>query len=109
MKKNRCPPAGDSGDTPGVDLNRNFGYKWNGTANINQKFCLEKNVGFFFLATVTGGTSNSCKETFPGTGPFSEPETRNIRDFYKSLSPLPELAMCVHSFEQSICNPISIS
>lgn len=50
------------GSCVGVDLNRNFGYKWGGM-----------------------GTSKSpCRETYAGTGPFSEPETRAIRNFFEA-------------------------
>lgn len=47
----------------GVDLNRNYGYKWGGK----------------------GVSKSPCTEIFGGTGPFSEPETQAIRDFLKSL------------------------
>jgi hypothetical protein len=40
----------------GVDLNRNFGFDWKEVAN-------------------------KCSEDYSGTGPFSEPETQNMRDF----------------------------
>lgn len=51
--------AGHSGCF-GVDLNRNFGYRWGGK-----------------------GTSNDiCHEIFAGSGPFSEPETDAIRNFF---------------------------
>ena len=52
----------DNGDgTYGVDLNRNFGYMWG-----------YDNVG----SSPLGGY-----DTYRGTGPFSEPETQNLRDF----------------------------
>lgn len=47
--------------TFGVDLNRNFGYKW-GYDDI-------------------GSSPDTDDPTYRGTGPFSEPETQNIRDF----------------------------
>ncbi|MCF7796263.1 MAG: immune inhibitor A [Lentisphaeria bacterium] len=47
--------------TPGVDLNRNFGYLW----------------GF----DDTGSSPNACSETYRGTAAFSEPETQALRDF----------------------------
>ncbi len=50
------------GDGPdGVDLNRNFGYKW-GNDDI-------------------GSSPNPNEATYRGTGPFSEPESQAIRDF----------------------------
>ncbi len=52
----------NNGDgTFGVDLNRNYGYQW-GIDNV-------------------GSSPNSGSETYRGPGPFSEPETRLIRDF----------------------------
>ncbi|UCG60427.1 MAG: hypothetical protein JSV52_08810 [Candidatus Zixiibacteriota bacterium] len=47
--------------TFGVDLNRNFGYMW-GYDNV-------------------GSTPVTSRETYRGTGPFSEPETQTMRDF----------------------------
>lgn len=44
----------------GVDLNRNYGYEWN--------------------ATVDSGSDDPVAEDFRGPEPFSEPETRAIRD-----------------------------
>lgn len=44
----------------GVDLNRNFGYRWG-----------EK-----------GTSKDVCREIFSGTRPFSEPETDAIRNFF---------------------------
>ncbi|CAG9865250.1 unnamed protein product [Phyllotreta striolata] len=75
----------------GIDLNRNFGYKW----------------GY------DGVSHNSCHDTFCGKGPFSEPETRVMRDFIKgnlsqTLDRLPKkLAAYVsfHSYGQYILYP----
>ncbi|PLX07972.1 MAG: hypothetical protein C0598_12985 [Marinilabiliales bacterium] len=47
--------------TYGVDLNRNYGYKW---GNDND-----------------GSSPYTYDETYRGTGAFSEPETKNMRDF----------------------------
>lgn len=44
----------------GVDLNRNYGYKWN--------------------ATTQSGSSDPKAEDYRGTAPFSEPETQALRD-----------------------------
>ena len=48
----------------GVDLNRNFGYRWGA-------FSLDPRVG----------SRLTCLETHMGTRPFSEPETTAIRRF----------------------------
>lgn len=47
----------------GVDLNRNFDYRWNDSS-------LESGFG-----------SDTSSDTYPGTAPFSEPETQVFRDF----------------------------
>ncbi|KAK7477534.1 hypothetical protein BaRGS_00031219 [Batillaria attramentaria] len=49
----------------GVDANRNFGFDWN---------------------PESGASSDPCSPVFAGPAPFSEPETRNIRDWLKKLS-----------------------
>jgi hypothetical protein len=60
-RKNRQPNRGTT--AIGTDLNRNFGYRWGG-----------------------GGRTSSNPEaiTYRGPGPFSAPETRNVRDFLAS-------------------------
>lgn len=61
-RKNRRK-AGSTGCL-GVDLNRNFGYRWGGK----------------------GGSKDICHETYAGSGPFSEPETDAIRNFFDASS-----------------------
>ncbi len=57
-RKNR---RNNGNGTYGVDLNRNYGYEW----------------GYD-----DGGSSpDPSDETYRGTGPFSEPETQNLRDW----------------------------
>lgn len=46
----------------GVDLNRNFGYRWGGM----------------------GTSKDPCREIYAGAGPFSEPETNAIRNFFEA-------------------------
>lgn len=55
----------DNGDgTYGIDLNRNFGYGW-GFNNV-------------------GSSSLGSSEIYRGTGPFSEPESQVMRDFFNA-------------------------
>ena len=54
----------------GVDLNRNFGYHW---------------ADALTPLHIQSGTQLNCMETYSGPGPYSEPETRNIREFVKSI------------------------
>ncbi|XP_063831851.1 carboxypeptidase B-like [Ostrinia nubilalis] len=63
----------------GVDLNRNFDIFW-GTASSN----------------------SVCSDTFHGHGPFSEPETANIRDVLNEHSGRIEIFMDLHSFGSMI-------
>lgn len=58
-RKNRSSPE-KGGVCIGVDLNRNFGYRWGGL----------------------GTSKQPCREIFAGSGPFSEPETAAIKNFF---------------------------
>jgi hypothetical protein len=55
-RKNKNPNVGTN--NPGVDLNRNYSYQW-GTTGVDL------------------GDENS--DVYPGSGPFSEPETQNMK------------------------------
>ncbi|XP_028169124.1 carboxypeptidase B-like [Ostrinia furnacalis] len=59
----------------GVDLNRNFDVWW-GTAS----------------------SSNLCSDEYHGTGPFSEPETQNIKRILDEHADRIELFIDIHSF-----------
>lgn len=66
----------------GVDLNRNYGYKWG-----------------------TGGSSNSpCNDTFMGPTPFSEPETQAVKNFVESKPNL-KILLSFHTFSELILYP----
>jgi hypothetical protein len=74
----------DNGDgTYGVDLNRNFGYKW-GYDDI-------------------GSSPDPADETYRGTGPFSEPETQSLRDFAESRNFI--ISVYYHSYSNLIIWP----
>jgi len=77
--RNRDNTAKDSTKAcVGVDLNRNWGYHW-GEAGVSH---------------------NSCSDIYCGTGPFSEIETQNIKNYVEALSPKPVLGHCIHSYSQ---------
>jgi hypothetical protein len=61
----------------GVDLNRNYGYRWNDSS------------------VDSGWGSDSTSMTYPGTAPFSEPETDALRKFLEDKSFA--TAMSLHS------------
>ena len=78
-RKNR---ARNSSGNYGVDLNRNYGYQWNHG----------------------GSSSDSNDDTFMGPAPFSEPETRAIRDYvdgHKNLN----ILLSFHTFSELILYP----
>jgi carboxypeptidase T len=78
-RKNRRP---NSNGTFGVDLNRNYGFKWG-----------------------TGGSStDGNSDVFMGPAPFSEPETINIRDFIRSQPRITTL-LSFHTFSELILYP----
>ncbi|MEB3223808.1 MAG: M14 family metallopeptidase [Candidatus Sericytochromatia bacterium] len=71
--------SGASG--PGVDLNRNYGFKWGGP----------------------GAATNPSNPTFRGAGPFSEPETQAIKRLIESRKWT--FLMTYHSFSNLILWP----
>jgi len=62
IRKNRHFYSGQSSGTCGVDLNRNYGYKW-GHDNV-------------------GSSPTVTSETFRGSARFSEIETQEVRDYF---------------------------
>ncbi len=72
----------NSDGTYGVDLNRNYGYKW-GTG---------------------GSSSNPRSDTFKGPAPFSEPETQAIQAYVKSLNRA-KVLLSFHTFSELILYP----
>jgi len=79
-RKNRRDNGG--GDY-GVDLNRNYGHKW-GIDNL-------------------GSSANPASEVYRGSTPFSEPETRAVRDLY--LKKNFQALISFHSYSQVILYP----
>ena len=76
-RKNTNPEYGDihecgDDDFVGVDLNRNYGFAWN-------KLARRFGVDTYF--------DHPCKETYQGPYPFSESETRALRDFIFDHTP----------------------
>jgi carboxypeptidase T len=68
--------------TFGVDLNRNYGFKWG-----------------------TGGSSNNTSsDVYMGTTPFSEPETQAIKNFVETRENL-NILLSVHTFSELILYP----
>ena len=73
-RKNARPPYG-------VDINRNYGYQWG----------------------LAGSSDDKSLDIYRGTAPFSEPETRAIRDFVLSHNFV--IAVNYHSGEEMVLYP----
>ena len=76
-----CVPAG--GNCDGIDLNRNFGYKWGGK----------------------GAGPQACQEIYRGSGPFSEPETSAIQRFVLGKKSSLRSYLSFHSYGQYVLYP----
>lgn len=79
-RKNRN--LGTNNACPGVDLNRNYGYKWG-----------------------TGGSStNPCSDVYMGKAAFSEPETQAVKNFVETHPNL-KVLLTLHTFSELILYP----
>ncbi|KRZ52418.1 Carboxypeptidase B [Trichinella nativa] len=81
-RKNRspanCQPFRNSYCCRGVDLNRNFDFKWN----------------------QQGGSQDPCQETYSGRSAFSEPETQAIERFILQRADQLGAFVTLHSYSQ---------
>jgi carboxypeptidase T len=74
----------NNGDgTYGIDLNRNYGYKW-GWDNL-------------------GSSPNSASEVYRGPGPFTEPEIQAVRDLFSQKNF--QALVSYHNYSQVILYP----
>jgi carboxypeptidase A1 len=73
-----------SGDScQGTDANRNWDFHW----------------------SETGASGDSCSQTYYGPEPFSEVETRNVRDFVSAHKDQIKFYQTLHSYSQLILMP----
>ncbi|CAI2361999.1 unnamed protein product [Moneuplotes crassus] len=78
IRKNRRNDGGCVGTSIGVDLNRNYDFKW-GLDN-------------------DGSSPNKCQGDYRGEMPFSEPETQAVRDFITSSQHNVKIAINFHTW-----------
>ncbi|KAE8747961.1 hypothetical protein FOCC_FOCC005351 [Frankliniella occidentalis] len=71
------------GGCDGIDLNRNFGYKWGGK----------------------GAGPQPCQEIYRGSAPFSEPETSAIQSFVLARKASLKSYLSFHSYGQYVLYP----
>jgi hypothetical protein len=93
---NKCSRS--SYDTMGVDLNRNYATCWSGDCPTNHDKIKHSDCG---------SSKNQCDEDYRGSGVFSEPESRAIRDFVQRHSSSITTALNFHSFAQQVYMPYS--
>jgi len=67
----------------GVDLNRNFDFHWG----------------------ETGASTEPCEEIYQGSAPFSEPESRAVRDFILSHKNDIQAVITMHTYSQIWIHP----
>ena len=79
--QNRSHP--ERGRCAGVDLNRNFSYKWGGR----------------------GSSGQTCSEEYRGQRAFSEPETAALRKFLLARRGSVLMYLTFHSYGQMILYP----
>jgi carboxypeptidase T len=80
-RKNR---RNNGGGTWGVDLNRNWGFQW---------------------GLLDGASDKPSEDEYYGTGPFSEAETKVIRDFLNSRKARLEAFVSYHSYSEKWLRP----
>ncbi|MCB9050172.1 MAG: T9SS type A sorting domain-containing protein [Lewinellaceae bacterium] len=66
----------------GIDLNRNYSFGW---------------------GMDSGSSNDPCTQTYRGTEPFSEPETRAIRDLLSGINPA--IAFSCHTYGDKFLSP----
>ena len=93
-RKNRNPASGGgSSGRAGVDVNRNYDFLW----DFQTKFSPLANPGT--LASAEPGS-----DIFHGTGPFSEPEARNVQ-WLVDRFPRARYFVDVHSYAGDVLHP----
>jgi len=68
--------------------------------NLIVNFLYHKFFIFYFPFAESIRQLNHCSASYGGPFAFSEPETKNIRDYVLQLNPTPIVALCLHSFSQ---------
>jgi murein tripeptide amidase MpaA len=92
-RKNRNPASAKpkKPDTVGVDINRNYDFLWDFKKYFSPAAVKDDSIS----------SDDPAAETFHGTKPFSEPETRNVKWLMEKYPKL-ALFMDVHSFSGDV-------
>jgi len=89
-RKNRAGNPGTLGLCRGVDLNRNFGFKW---------------AEDLFILDPRPASPIPCLDTYHGPEAFSEPETQAVRNFVMGKRDRIDAYLAFHSFGNKILYP----
>lgn len=113
-RKNRRPITST---VYGVDLNRNWNNNWLGKERENNLLVrmwdflpssLYLTNQIFFIA-VAGSSVDPSSDSYAGSGPFSEPETRTLSSYIRSIGDQIDLYLSFHSFSQLLLIPFGNS
>ena len=86
-KEYQTSPDQCDDESSGVDLNRNYAWAFGNSSH--------------------GSSSDPCDETFRGPYPFSEPETRAIRDLIESKKSELRVVYNIHTFGNMFLHPFN--
>ena len=96
-RKNRRPLIDSGGDTVafGVDLNRNHSFLWGAASQT-----MTTRWGVSATLTQNGSSSDFNNETYRGTGPTSEPETKALCGLAHSI--YPDVGVSYHAYGNAL-------
>lgn len=61
----------------------------------------------FYVIAATGASTNPCSETYCGTAPESEIESKNLADFIRKNKSIIKAYITIHSYSQMLLFPYS--
>ncbi|KAI0321427.1 hypothetical protein OF83DRAFT_1099774 [Amylostereum chailletii] len=99
-------PLGHQAKCVGVDMNRNWGYKW----KVHSKYLTAKHDAAVpeKSAVQKREEGNPCSHWYPGNRPFQAPEVNNMANYFERLPRL-EAFLDLRSYGQMLSAPYSYS
>lgn len=92
----------------GVDLNRNFDYKWMGNKPTNI-IIISTVILKIHVILVSGASANPCSEIHAGPYPASEPEVNSVMNYVMNYSPRWVSYISLHTYGAIWLSPYSYS
>ncbi|XP_071446225.1 zinc carboxypeptidase-like [Hetaerina americana] len=92
----------------GYEYSRTTDRSWRKTRGPGNFFCVgtDPNRNYGFHWSLDGASDNPCAETYHGSGPFSEVETKSFSDFITPLGKDIDVYLSLHSFSQLVLFPM---